>query len=332
MINPNQNFDLAANNKYADDLITSKLLAEDQIDFSKVFRMFWARRWLIAIITFVSIVTSILYAISLPNQYKATSILIPATTSNASMLSKLAGQFGGLASLAGVNLGVDAEGDKTAVALELIKTWGFIESFIKNNDIEVEVYAAEGWSQKENKLIIDDELYDLEAKKWVRDFNPDKGETASPSSWELFESFKDRISIVQSKKSPVISISVEFYSPYLAKEWVDKLVRAINDYIRVQEKEDAQKSLDYLKKQIQDTELAEMKTVFFQLVEEQTKNLMLTEINDEYVFKTLSQSKIEEEKSKPNRALICIIGSFLGLCLGFFCAAIEYFFRHKGIS
>ena len=33
-----------------------------------------------------------------------------------------------------------------------MKSWGFIEGFISENDLAVEVYAAEGWDNGSNKL------------------------------------------------------------------------------------------------------------------------------------------------------------------------------------
>ena len=284
----------------------------DEIDLKELWNAIWSGRWLIVAITSFFAVASVLYALSLPNQYKSTAILAPASSSSASSLSKLAGQFGGLASLAGINLGGGGAEDKSVVAMELMKTWGFLEKFIQDNQIEVEVFAAEGWNRSTNQLVIDDDLYDVENQKWIRDFNPAKGETAEPSSWDLFEKIKDRISISQDKTTGLINISIEHYSPTVAKQWTDKLVAAINAHLQKQDREEAEKSIAYLKEQINKTTVAEMQTVFYQLIEEQTKTLMLAEVSDEYVFKTLSEAKVAEEKSKPKRALICILGTMLG--------------------
>ena len=288
----------------------------DEIDLRELWRAIWSGRWLIVGITSFFAVVSVIYALSLPNQYKSTAILAPASSSSASSLSKLAGQFGGLASLAGINLGAAGADDKSVVAMELMKTWGFLEKFIQDNQIEVEVFAAEGWNRSTNQLVIDDDLYDVENQKWIRDFDPAKGETAEPSSWELFEEFKDRMSISQDKNSGLISISVEYFSPIMAKQWTDKLVAAINAHLQKQDREEAEKSIAYLKEQINKTTVAEMQTVFYQLIEEQTKTLMLAEVSDEYVFKTLSEAKVAEEKSKPKRALICVLGSIFGAVFG----------------
>jgi uncharacterized protein involved in exopolysaccharide biosynthesis len=69
--------------------------------------------------------------------------------------------------------------------------------------------------------------------------------------------------------------------------------------------------------------------VFYQLIEEQTKTLMLAEVSGEYVFKTISEAKVAEEKSKPKRALISILGAFLGGMLSLVVVLIRHFTKKE---
>lgn len=306
-------------------LAPNSFQSDDEIDLKELWNAIWTGKWLIVGITSVFAVASVLYALSLPNEYKSTVLLAPASSSSSSSLGKLAGQFGGLASLAGINLGGGGAEDKSIIAMEIVKTWGFLESFIKDNQIEVEVFAAEGWTRTSNQLVIDPDLYDVVNKKWVRNFNPSKGQKIEPSSWELFEKVKNRINISQDKTSGLISLSVEYYSPEIAKQWTDKLVKAINTHVQKQDREEATKSIDYLNEKINETNIADMQSVFYQLIEEQTKTLMLAEVSEEYVFKTLSPAKVAEEKSKPKRALIAILGFLMGGLLSVLVVLFRYF-------
>jgi uncharacterized protein involved in exopolysaccharide biosynthesis len=61
-----------------------------------------------------------------------------------------------------------------------------------------------------------------------------------------------------------------------------------------------------------------MRNVFYGLIEEQTKTLMLAEASAEYALKTLSPAKVPEEKWGPKRLLVSVLGTFLGLLLGTF--------------
>jgi len=299
----------------------------DEIDLKELWNAIWAGKWLIIGITFIFSVASVLYALSLPDEYKSTALLAPASSSSSSQLGKLAGQFGGLASLAGINLGGGGAEDKTVIAMEIMKTWGFLEEFIKDNNIEVEVFAAEGWDRATDTLKIDPDLYDVENQKWVREFNSGRGQKLEPSGWELYEKFTNRVSVSQDKTSGLVSLAVEFYSPEKAKDWADKLIKAINAHIQKQDRDEATKSINYLNDKIKETNVADMQSVFYQLIEEQTKTLMLAEVSEEYVFKTLSSAKVAEEKTKPKRALIAILGFMLGGMLAIIVVLIRHFRR-----
>jgi uncharacterized protein involved in exopolysaccharide biosynthesis len=319
---------LAARNS---QLETGAFSSEDEIDLKELWNAIWSGKWLIIGITFVFSVASVLYALSLPDEYKSTALLAPASSSSSSQLGKLAGQFGGLASLAGINLGGGGAEDKTVIAMEIMKTWGFLEKFIKDNNIEVEVFAAEGWDRATDTLRIDPDLYDIEKKKWVREFKPSRGQKLEPNGWELYEEFRERVTISQDKASGLISLSVEYYSPLVAKTWTELLVRNINTHIQKQDRAEALKSIEYLNTKIKETSLADMQSVFYQLIEEQTKTLMLAEVSEEYVFKTISPAKVAEEKSNPKRALIAIFGFLLGGIFSVILSLLLYFNKKKSI-
>jgi len=86
-------------------LSASSYNSDDDIDLRELWNAIWVGKWLILAITILFTIGSVLYALSVPDEYKSTVLLAPASSSSSSSLSKLAGQFGGLASLAGINLG-----------------------------------------------------------------------------------------------------------------------------------------------------------------------------------------------------------------------------------
>ena len=282
---------------------------DDEIDLRELFGVLWAGKIKIIAITAVFAIASVIYALSVPNQYKATALLAPAQ-SDGGGLSGALGQLGGLASLAGVSLG-GGEGGEAQIAQEIMKSWSYIESFIDDNNIAVEVYAAEGWNKLSNELVIDDDLYDTAQKSWLIE-DDDTGENRSPTSWELFEVFQEKLSVSEDKKSGLVSVSIEYYSPQIAKQWVDMYVDAVNRFMQQRQVDKVTKNITYLQEQIEKTSIAEMQEVFYTIIEEQTKNKMLAEASPEYVFVAVSPSMVPEQKSQPKRALICILGTLLG--------------------
>lgn len=282
---------------------------DDEIDLRELFSVLWAGKKLIVAVTAVFAVVSVIYALSLPNQYKASAVVSPAD-SGGSSLGSMAGQLGGLASLAGINIG-SGESNETQEAMEIMQSWGFMEEFIQTHDLQVPVYAAIGWDKGSNNLKLDNDLYDVASKRWLIE-DDESVENRAPSSWELYEAFNERVAVSQDKKSGLINISVEYYSPQIAKQWVDLFISTINEYMRARKLEQVNRNIEYLTIQIEKTAIADMREVFYQLIEEQTKSKMLAEASPEYAFVTVSRAMVPEEKSQPKRALVCILGTFLG--------------------
>ena len=92
---------------------------------------------------------------------------MPNDQEGAGGLSALAAQYGGLASLAGINIGSGAA-DKTAIGLEILKSRKFISEFIERHDVLVPLMAARGWDSETYNLKIDPDDYDAASETWVR--------------------------------------------------------------------------------------------------------------------------------------------------------------------
>jgi uncharacterized protein involved in exopolysaccharide biosynthesis len=294
---------------------------DDEIDLKELFNVLWAAKKLILGITSVFAVVSVIYALSLPNQYKASALLAPAQQQSGGLSGAL-GDLGGLAALAGVNIG-GGDGGEAQIAQEIIRSWGFLAKFVEENDLAVEVFAADGWSKEKNQLSIDNDLYDIEENLWVR--NPPSGKTANPTSWELYEEFLEKVSISTDKKTGLISLTVEYFSPYIAKQWVEQLVVSINHHMQQRKLQMVNTNIEYLEAQIQKTSIAGMREVFYTIIEEQVKSKMLAEASPEYVFVTVSPAMVPEEKSQPKRALICILGLLLGVMLSVAFVLVRYY-------
>ncbi len=296
---------------------------DDEIDLRELFGVLWAGRLKVIAITAVFAVVSVFYALSVPNQYKATALLVPAQ-SDSSDLSGTLGQLGGLASLAGVSLG-GGESSEAQIAQEIMKSWSFIEGFIAANNIAVEVYAAQGWSKGSNELQINDDVYDTENKQWL--VENESGVTGPPSSWNLFQTFSERLTVSEDKKSGLVSVSIEYYSPQIAKQWLDMYVAAINAHMQQRQMAKVTNNINYLQVQIKKTVIAEMREVFYTIIEGQMKNKMLAEASPEYAFVVVSPSMVPAEKSQPQRALICILGTLLGGMLSVLLVLVMHYAR-----
>ena len=294
-------------------------MVDDEIDLRELFAAIWQGKWLIITVTALFALASVVYALSLPNIYKSEVLLSPVSEDSG---LKIPGQLGGLAALAGVNLGAGG-GDKTGLAIEILKSREFLGRFIEKYDLFIPIMAAEGWSRSDNSLVIDSDSYDVTTKQWVREVKPPF--QPKPSLLEAHEELLELLSVSQDKQTGMVTLAVQHYSPYLAQQWASFLVQAINEEMRQRELSEAQSSIAYLTSQLDKTNIADVRTMLFSLIEEQTKTLMLANVREEYVFKTVDPAVIAEKKAKPARALICILGVMLGGMLSVLTVLIRYF-------
>ncbi len=303
---------------------------EDEIDLRELFKALWKGKWIIIATTFVFAVGAVLYALSLPNIYKSDALLAPAESSNGGGLSKMAGQLGGLAALAGVNLG-GGESSQTDLAVQVMKSRQFVEAFIKKHDLLVPLMAAIDWDLANNKLILDEELYNSNTGEWLRE--PDGMRGATPTAQEAFEVFsKEVLNVSQDKESGLYTVSVKNYSPYIAQQWVNWLIEDINKVMRERTIAETSQNLAYLNTQLQKTAVADMQSTFYKLIEEQTKSLMLAEVQEEFVFKVIDPAVVPEVKDGPKRALICVLGTLLGGMFGVGVVLVLYVFRERKLD
>jgi len=80
---------------------------EDEIDLMALAKTFWKGRWTVLISLLVGGIIGVFVAIATPNEYTASTIMVPQTSGKSSSL----GGLGGLAALAGIDLSSASQGN-----------------------------------------------------------------------------------------------------------------------------------------------------------------------------------------------------------------------------
>ena len=297
--------------------------SQDEIDLVELWGALWKGKWVVILATGLVTVCSVIYASSLPDIYRSQVLLAPANGEQQGG-TNLSGQFGGLASLAGINLGGGSV-DKTGLALEVLKSRKFVSNFIEKYQLMPDLMAVEKWVPETNLIVYDSDIYSVQNDAWLTSSQPSAN--AKPSVQMATLVFTKYLDIKQNEETGMITLGIEHYSPFIAKQWVDWLVEEINSEMKYREKSEAQKSKAYLQSQIEKTTISEHKMLLNELVEEQIKTLMLAEVREEYVFKTIDPALVPESKVKPKRSLIVILGVALGGILSAMFVLIRHFIK-----
>ena len=297
---------------------------DDEIDLRELFSILWKGKLSILSVTALSAVISVSIALYLPNKYTSEALLAPRVDGGAGgSLGQLASQYGGLASLAGINIGGLGENGKSAIAIEMLKSREFFGQYLYDQ-VLVDLMAAEGWDRVSNEVILDPSIFDRASKTWLREVGPEF--RVKPSVQEAYDEFIENFfSVNEDMQKGFVTVSITHYSPSVARDWVLLIVNSVNDAVRARDVEEAENSIAFLNEQRQKTSLVSLSEVFADLIEQQTKTVMLAAASDEYVFQIIDPPVAPELKSEPSRSLICILGVLFGGLLAVVYVLIRHF-------
>jgi len=263
---------------------------EAPIDWGAYWTVLVEQKKLIGIITVASTLVALLAAFLITPVYRAEVLLAPVSQEKTSGLNALAGQFGELASLAGINV-VD-NNDKSAENIAALKSRAVSTAFINQEGLKPALFPGK---------------WDAEKKKWK---DPDD----VPTDWEAFHVFDKDIRLVSvDRKSGLVTLTIDWKDPALAAAWANKLVEHVNNRLRTEAIDETERSIGYLEKQLAQTSTVEVQQAIYRLIEAETKNKMIASTREEYAFKVVDPAVPPEKKYRPRRALIVLIGLILGL-------------------
>ena len=303
---------------------------EKEIDLKELFTVLWGGKWLIVSVTSIFSIIAIIYSLSLPNVYQSRAILSPVGDSGGGGLNQVMKNYGGLASLAGVNLSSADASSNSVKALEKLNTLSFFENNIMPNIFLPDLMAFDSWDASNNKIIYNTDIYDFDSQTWTRDYEYPR--TQTPSAQESFNIFAGHFQASKDIDTGFVTISVKHESPFVAQAWTELIIDQLNYFFRAKDKLEAQAAMDYLNIQMTQTSFAEIKMVIAQLLQQKMQQLALVEASDFYVFDYIDPPAVMETKSEPVRSVICIIGAFLGGILGCLIVIIRFYVTNKQSS
>ena len=284
---------------------------DDEIDLRELFHVLWDKIFYIGAITSIFSLISIIYALMLPNIYQSQAVMMPMEANQG--MSGMLGQYSGMASLAGISLPSES-GSKAQEAIARIQSFEFFSnSFLPQIKLE-NLMAVKKWNRASNTLTYDASAFNSESGQWVRKVKPPT--STIPSSQEAYKKqYQEIMSVSEDKKTSFVTLSVEHESPVIAQRWVEIMMDQIDQVMRDQDRQTALQSIAYLNSLAPTVNYEEISKALASLQQEQMKRLMMVEANENYIFKVLDSPIVPEMKVKPQRSLIVILGTMLGMML-----------------
>ena len=293
---------------------------EGIINVSAIIASISQRAVPIVVVTLAISAATFGWMLMLPEQYQAEVHLISTNNDEQLSFGGAGGDLGGIASLAGFDsrLGSDSRLDR--LALDVIQTHSFAADFLSNQPSLIPLLIAiQGWDLESSTVEFDDSLY-----------SPDTGWVNEPITeikkleqlWSAVYQFEKRLEVTESSTTNMVTLAFEHESPSVAANVLEQLQLKINSQMRESVIQDSKRNIENLTEEATNTSVADLKAVFYRLIEEQTKTLMLASSSREFVFKKATPILMPVSPSGPPRVLVTIILGFMTLLLSCLVAVI----------
>ena len=293
--------------------------SEDEIDIVELFGAIWEGKMLIILLTSVVALGSILYSLSLTNYFTSESILVSRDQQQSSPLSQLSG----IASIAGIGGLTNSNSSSAEKVLEIIQSREFVKHLITFENILPSIMAPKSYDASTQALYFDPETFNAETNQWIKD--PDSNQEAKPTYLQAHRKYLDMLSVSRDKVTGFISLKIEHISPVFAEEFLKLIIREANSLNRELDIENSNKALSYLKEELSQTSLLEIKKSINQLIESQLEIQMMASIHEEYSLMVLEPPFIPDVRSRPSRSIIVIFSTLIGGIFSVIFVLVRYF-------
>lgn len=255
---------------------------EQTFDLVAVVRLLWSYRILLIVAVAVCVAAAVVMALTTTPIYRAEASVVEVRDNQLGAMGGLASQLGGLASIAG--LGNLATQDDGRNSIAVLKSRQLAEQFVTRHKLMPVMF---------------------------------RNSQSPPTLWHAVERFrKSVLSIREDKRTGITTVAIDWPDAATATVWANGFVALANEVIRARALADSTSNIKYLNEQIARTNVVEMQKVMYNLIETETKTLMLANARLEYAFKVVDAAVKPELRISPKRTVMVIIGGMLGMGLG----------------
>lgn len=235
--------------------------------------------------------------------YESDVVLFPKESSPASGLTSQLGQLGGIAGLIGLNVGNSRVRDES---LAVLRSRVFVSEFIKRNDLLPQLTRASAMP-----------------------FRPYTGKNMDLlDAVEFFES-KVR-TVYDDKKLGIIRITIRWRDPVIAANLANDMAINLNREVREQAIRESSSNLEYLRSELEKSQLVSLSQSIGTLLEGEIKRLMIARGSEDYAFRILDPAQPAVRPEWPRPVFMGVLGVLIGGMLAFLSLILPSVMRSEG--
>jgi uncharacterized protein involved in exopolysaccharide biosynthesis len=254
-------------------------------------------KWLIGLCAAAGLSAGLLICLFSAKVYHAEVLVVPAEDDTQSGSAFLGGQLGGLAQIAGLNLGSNAN---TWVGISTLESRALAEQFINAKNLLPALFADD---------------WDAERGSW----KPDTA-NAPPSQWDAFKLFDKKVRNVDyNSTTQLVTIGMDWRDPVTAAAWANDFVKLANERLRQTAIRESQGSIEILQSEAGKTDKVELQQAIYRLIETNISRATLARVREEYAFRVIDPAVAPDEDDYvwPRPVILMPLGLVLGFAFGF---------------
>jgi uncharacterized protein involved in exopolysaccharide biosynthesis len=271
---------------------------DGELDLRLVVGRLWAGRLWIAGSALVSAAAFVVAAFLITPLYRSAAVALPVSADESGIggLGSALGSLGGLASLAGIQLG--GESSKLEESLAVLRSRQFTEKFITDEQLLPKLFPRK---------------WDARAGQWT--VAAHKAPTLADGYKRFDKKFR---SITHDKKTNLVTVAVEWPDAKEAARMANELIARLNAEMRERAIARTNAAVGYLQKELDATTAVDTRSAISRLMEAQINQRMYANVTQEYSLRVIDRAMASDPKdvAKPKKALLLALGVMLGLALG----------------
>lgn len=254
---------------------------------ARILRSGWIRMTVAGLVGGAVCVT---VALASDKIYESEVVLLPKESSSSSGLASQLGHLGGVAGLMGLNLDSFRVRDESVAVL---RSRAFVSEFIRRNALLPQLTEAS-----------------------ATPFRSRAGKTMDMR--DAVEYFESRVrTLYDDKKLGTVRITIRWQDPVIAARLANVMASQLNKDVREHAIRDSTRNIEYLRSELEKSQLLSLSQSIGTLLEGEIKRLMIARGSEEYAFRVLDPALPATRPVWPRPVFLGVMGVLLGSVLAF---------------
>lgn len=312
-----------------------------EIRIFDLIRLFKQKRGLILSNVFFATLLSVIYSLIVTPQFESEGLLKPVKASTAGLIGNTGGLLENLGTSSSLAALMSSLSPDINEAIATIESQSFTRDLLLNDRLIEYIYQDQWDKEKKEWTSGEDSIIGV-ISGWyssaVGFLSGDANGNSRPSGPEGYDGPSldkavlefDRLrTTALDRRTGFIRLSVRWEDPEIARQWVELIVKRLNERLRSQEIRETDLALVFLEDRLREEAVEPVRERVARLYEQQLQRKMMLESRTDHSLRFIDRPFAPETRAFPSRKAI-VLGTFLvSFVIACFMVIFLYFYKYE---